>query len=824
MLVIPILRKFVKRIKKLLYTDVIVPVPLHDLFTYSIPVEMEGKIHEGSRVIVQFGKKKFYTAIVFSIYQATEPIKNIKAVTSILEDYPIVNPAQLRFWSWIATYYMCTLGDVFRAAVPSALKIESETFVIRNPEYESDEAFTAYEQKVFNELIAGKPFKISELEKLASISNILPVIKSLADKGAISLSETLQDDYKAKTETAIRLAKNFSEQELNYLLDGLSRAPKQQEVMLTYLQAKPLFRKDLLLLANTTTSVINELIKKGILATYEVQVDRIEYGESDLKAAHALNTFQEKAIVQIYQSFETKDVTLLHGVTGSGKTEIYIQMIKNAMAEGKQVLYLVPEIALTTQITDRLKKVFGNKLAVYHSRFNENERAETWNKLLSNSECQVVLGARSAIFLPFSDLGLIIVDEEHDASYKQQDPNPRYNARNAAIVLANMHRAKTILGTATPALETYYNALNSRYGLVSLNQRHANMALPQIEIINTKELRRKKQMKHFLSPPLIRYTQEALDNKNQIILFQNRRGYAPMLECKTCSWTPLCQHCDVSLTYHKGANIMVCHYCGATYKTPDECPNCETPTLDIVGYGTERVEEEVNELFPQAKVARMDLDTTRGKKAYEKLITDFETEKLDILIGTQMVSKGLDFEKVNIVGILNADSLMNYPDFRAHERAFQMLTQVSGRAGRKEKQGTVLLQTSQPNHPIIQFVRQNDYLSFYESEIEERRMFRYPPFYRLIEISLKAKDERRLEAASILFTELLRKTFNDRVLGPSVPPISRIQQLYIRKILLKIENSASIKDIRENIYYCKNYVTNTAEYKSIMIYFDVDPM
>lgn len=808
----------------MLYADVIVPVPLHDLFTYSVSAEMAGNIYEGSRVIVQFGKKKFYTAIVYKLHSSENVKENIKEITAVLDDYPIVTPLQLKFWNWIASYYMCTLGDVFRAAIPSALKIESETFVVRNPEYESDEPFTANELKVFNELIAGKPFKISEIEKLTGINNILPTIKALADKKAVELSETLQNDYKPKTETAVRLAKDFSEKELNYLLDSLSRAAKQHEVLLVYLQAKPLFRRDLLQLANTTAGVVNELVKKNILTLYEVETDRLQYGESDLEAAHQLNLYQENALAEIYKSYQTKEVTLLHGVTGSGKTEIYIQMIKNAIKEGKQVLYLVPEIALTTQITDRLKKVFGNKLAVYHSRFNENERAETWNKLLSGGECQVVLGARSAIFLPFSKLGLIIVDEEHDASYKQQDPSPRYNARNSAIVLASIHRAKTILGTATPALETYYNALSGRYGLVSLAQRHADMALPQIEVINIKELRRKKQMKHFLSPPLIRYTQEALDNQNQVILFQNRRGYAPLLECKTCSWTPLCKHCDVSLTYHKGASLMVCHYCGATYKTPEECPNCETPTLDIVGYGTERVEEEVNEIFTGARVARMDLDTTRGKKAYEKLISDFETGKLDMLIGTQMVSKGLDFEKVNIVGILNADSLMNYPDFRAHERAFQMLTQVSGRAGRKEKQGTVLLQTSQPDHPIVRFVKQNDYLSFYNTEIEERQMFRYPPFYRLIEISLKGRDERTLDEASLQFANLLKKTFGDRVLGPSTPPVSKIQRLYIRKILLKLENSASAKDIRENIFYCKSYMTNMAEYKSILINFDVDPM
>lgn len=809
-----------------LYIDAILPVPLDALFTYSVPNAMASSIHVGSRVIVQFGKKKFYTAIVYRCYEAENKGDEIKEVAAPLEDYPIVNTFQLKLWNWISTYYMCTLGDVFRAALPSALKIESETFVTINPEYEGEEPFTPNEQKIFACLSSEKAYKLSELEKLSGVANIIPPIKSLADKGAIYLRETLRDDYQSKKEIAVKLAKDFSEKGLIEIIDALSRAPKQQRLLLDFLQikSKPLFRKELLEQADSTTATLNELVKKNILATYEIEVDRITYGETDLEAAKKLNEHQEKAHQEIIQSFSTYDVTLLHGVTGSGKTEIYIQMIKDAIQEGKQVLYLVPEIALTTQITDRLKGVFGNKLAVFHSRFNENERAETWNKLLLGSECQVVLGARSAIFLPFSNLGLIIVDEEHEASYKQQDPAPRYNARNAAIMLANFHKAKVLLGTATPAMETYYNAQTKRYGLVNLTKRHADMALPTIEIVNTKELRRRKQMKSFLSPPLMEHIQEALDNENQVILFQNRRGYAPLLECKTCSWTPQCQHCDVSLTYHKGARMMSCHYCGASYRIPEECPNCETPSLEVLGHGTERIAEEVSDTFPEARVARMDLDTTRGKKSYEKIISEFEDNKSNILVGTQMVSKGLDFEKVNIVGILNADSLLNYPDFRAHERAFQMLTQVSGRAGRKGKQGTVLLQTSQPNHPIIQFVKHNDYRAFFDMQIEERNLFRYPPFYRLIEITLRAKDERILDAAANQLGQLLRDTFGDRLLGPVRPPISRVQTLYIRKILLKIENNASIADVRASINYSQTYVTSMPSFKSVLVHYDVDPM
>lgn len=810
----------------LLYVDAILPVPLHGLFTYSVPTEMAKGIHEGSRIIVQFGKKKFYTAIVHKLYKAEQKPEEIKEITAILEDYPIVNSIQLKFWDWISSYYMCTLGDVFRAALPSALKIESETFITLNPEYEGEEPFTPNEQRIFANLSSEKAYKLSELEKVTGIANVIPPIKSLADKGAVFLRETLGDDYKVKTEVAVKIAKQFTEKGLVDIIDALSRAPKQQQLLLDFLQIKtqPLFRKDLLQQTGATTATLNELVKKNILSTYDIEVDRIDYGESDFEAAHKLNEYQEQAYKEIYTAFEKHETTLLHGVTGSGKTEIYIQMIKDAIEEGKQVLYLVPEIALTTQITDRLKGVFGNKLAVFHSRFNENERAETWNKLLIGNECQVVLGARSAIFLPFSKLGLIIVDEEHEASYKQQDPAPRYNARNSAIVLANFHKAKVLLGTATPAMETYYNALTKRYGLVNLTKRHADIALPEVEIVNTKELRRKKLMKSFLSPPLASHIQEALDNKNQVILFQNRRGFAPLLECKTCAWTPQCKHCDVSLTYHKGARMMVCHYCGTTYRIPEECPSCETPTLDILGYGTERIEEEVSETFPDAKVSRMDLDTTRGKKSYERIISDFEANKSNILVGTQMVSKGLDFERVNIVGILNADSLLNYPDFRAHERAFQMLTQVSGRAGRKGKQGTVLLQTSQPNHPIIQFVKHNDYRAFFDMQLEERNIFRYPPFYRLIEITLRAKNERTLDAAAAQLGAVLRETFGERLLGPSRPPISRVQTLYIRKILLKIENNASAADVRASIIYSQNYVTNISDFKSVLVHYDVDPM
>jgi len=812
----------------MLYADVILPLPLQGLYTYSVPYDIYKSVHEGSRVIVQFGKKKFYTAIVFRIYEAEAKMSPVKEIVTHLEDYPIVTPSQLRFWEWIAFYYMCSLGDVYRAALPSALKLESETHVLLNPNFEGKEPFTPNERKVFYQLSPDKPLSIAEIEKLTSIPNVIPVIKSLVDKQAAFISEDIQNTYSAKTITAIRLVRDFTEEEICKLLDELAKAKKQQHLLTIFLDLNskynPVLKKHLLDEADVSQAVLTGLIEKEILESYNFEVSRFDYGLSDLNAAYQLNSYQQKAYKEIIESFKEKDVNLLHGVTSSGKTEIYIQLIKDTIAKGKQVLYLLPEIALTTQITNRLKAVFGNSLAVYHSKFNDNERAETWNNLLKNDDIQVVLGARSAIFLPFRNLGLIIVDEEHEGSYKQQDPAPRYNARNASIVLADMHGAKVLLGTATPAIETYYNALTGRYGLVTLTKRHEDIELPEMAVINTKELRRKKQMKSILSPPLVNQMKEALQKKEQIILFQNRRGFASMLECKNCSWTPHCNNCDVSLTYHKSQRMMVCHYCGAAYPVPVECPECKTPTLDILGYGTERIEEEVNNLFPEAAIARMDLDTTRGKRSYERIISDFEDNKTNILIGTQMVSKGLDFENVSIVGILNADNLLNYPDFRAYEKAYQLMTQVSGRAGRKNKQGLVVLQTAHPSHPIISYVKQNDYESFYKIQAEERKIFRYPPYYRLINIVLRARDEKTVDRAASELAQALKLSFGGRILGPGKPPVSRIQSLYIRNILLKIENNASIQKVREAIYLHQQTVFKNPDFKSVLLHYDVDPM
>jgi len=812
----------------ILYADVVLPLSLQGLYTYAIPFNLENSVKEGSRVIVQFGKKRFYTAIVFKVYKPEKEISPIKEVISVLEDYPIVTRSQLKFWEWVSFYYMCSLGDVYRAALPSVLKLESETHVVLNPDFESNEPLSTSENKVYYQLSSTRAQTIAEIEKHTGLSNVIPAIKSLVDKGAAIISEDIRNIHFAKTQSAIRLTRQFTEEELCHILDDLGRAKKQQQLLSTFLhlslENNKVLKKELLEKTDASSTVLSELIRKNILEVYDFEISRFDYGETNIDRAYKLNEYQQRAYDEITGSFKEKDVVLLHGVTSSGKTEIYIQLIKDAVSRGKQVLYLLPEIALTTQITNRLKTVFGNKLAVYHSKFNDNERAETWNRMLKNKDVQVILGARSAIFLPFNNLDLIIVDEEHEGSYKQQEPAPRYNARNSAIVLAGMLHAKVLLGTATPSMESYYNALSGRYGLVELTRRYENIELPHIEVVNTKELRRKKQMKSFLSPPLIDEADKALSKKEQVILFQNRRGFSSMLECKNCSWTPHCIHCDVSLTYHKSQRSMVCHYCGAAYPVPTECPECKTPTLDFLGYGTERIEEEVSDIFPDASIGRMDLDTTRGKKSYEQIITKFEENKTNILIGTQMVSKGLDFDNVSVVGILNADNLLNYPDFRAYEKAYQLMTQVSGRAGRKNKRGLVMLQTSHPSHPVINYVKKNDYISFYQMQLEERKIFRYPPFFRLISIVIRGRDEIIVERAATQFTQALKQSFGQRILGPGKPPVSRIQSLYIRNILLKIENNASIQKVRESINYHQSVIFSDPSFKSLLLHYDVDPM
>ena len=817
------------------YVDVILPLPLANTFTYSVPDEWADLVRIGMRVIVPFGKKKMYTAVIYLVHTVTPTVYEAKDIICLLDNEPILRRPQLKFWEWISSYYQAFLGDVYQAAVPAGLKLESETKVCINPEFEAEVVLSDKEEKILMALSEGKPVTITELNKVTEMRDVMPTLNKLLEKGAVEISEELTDKFRAKTETFVRItAEALKEDNLRQIFDDLSRAKKQLEVLMKYIdlskcliptKQREVSRKDLLEKSGATTAVLSALIERGVLETYLKEVGRLDVSEIQTAEVYPLNEFQQTAFREIEKQFVEKQVVLLHGVTSSGKTELYIHLINKALAEGKQVLYLVPEIALTTQLTTRLKRVFGKRLGVYHSKFSDAERVEIWNNVLNDKSYDVIIGVRSSIFLPFRQLGLIIVDEEHESSYKQYDPAPRYHARNAAIVLASMHGAKTLLGTATPAIETYFNAQNGKFGLVELNQRHEDMAMPEILVVDTKEAYRKKQMESHFSDTLLEKIAKALQNKEQIILFQNRRGYAPYIECKACAYVPHCKNCDVSLTVHKAFNTLTCHYCGYTEPIPNICPACKMPgTLYTKGFGTEKIEDEIRQIFPDARVSRMDLDTTRSKKSYEKIISDFEQHKVDILIGTQMVSKGLDFESVSLVGILNADNMLNFPDFRAHERAYQLMAQVSGRAGRKNKRGTVILQTTTTEHAIIGQVIRNDYANMYATQCEERKLFRYPPFFRMIQIVIRHRDPNILNQASTRMAADLRAVFGNRVLGPNIPSVSRIQNLYIKHILLKFEVEASAERAKEILRQITNQIISEPKFKALWINLDVDPM
>lgn len=772
------------------YVEVILPLPLEGTFTYVVPDALLDKVVPCVRLLVPFGKTKTYIGIC-DTYPSDHPNNNddndgikYKAILAIIDDGPVLLPQQLQLWHWIANYYMSPIGDVYKAALPSGLKGE--------------------------------------------------------------------DTYKPHTEEYVCLGKQFrGEQELHIALDGLARATKQQKVLMSYLELSGIANVPELVstdvtqtdnkqhnqlravskdeLRNTThcsLAIINSLIEKGILQTYRKEVSRLNNGYDKLQpnAIHALNDAQTIAYDKILLQMMAHNVTLLHGVTSSGKTEIYIHLIFKALQEHKQVLYLLPEIALTVQITNRLRCVFGNKLGIYHSRYNDEERVEIWQKQLSNEPYEVILGARSAVFLPFQRLGLVIIDEEHENSFKQQDPAPRYHARSVAIVLAQMYGAKTLLGTATPSIESYRNAQLGKYGLVTLSQRYKDIQLPTIEVVDIKDLRRRKLMSGPFSPRLIAAVRNALQRGEQAILFQNRRGFAPMIECRTCGWVPHCPNCDVSLTYHKSMNVLTCHYCGYTERVPEQCPNCESKDIKGRGYGTEKIEDEIMEVFPDARIARMDLDTTRTKNAYERLINDFSAGKTNLLIGTQMVSKGLDFDHVSVVGILDADNMLNYPDFRAYEHAFTMMAQVSGRAGRKGKQGLVILQTKNPELPVIQQVVNNSYTAFYKSQLEERTAFHYPPFFHLIYIYIKHRNNDIVESASMELGSRIREIFGNRVLGPDKPTVARVKTLHIRKIMLKLENGIDYKLAKQYLRSIRDTMMKEKRYGALTIYFDVDPL
>ena len=780
------------------------------------------------RVAVPFGKTKIFTAIVFEIHQNKPTAYKAKEIHQILDEEPIITEKQLEQWKWISEYYICSLGDVMRAAIPNALLLESETIVLKNEKFEEEEKLNDDEYLIFEALQQQSVLKIEEISKILNKKNVLPVIDTLLDKGVLTLKEELFQQYKPKLIKYIRLNVKYKQEEkLNDLLKEFNRAKKQREVLLTFFSKqassqKPIKEKDLRDSAQASSAVVKALIDKEIFEIYTIQKDRVTF-DNKIIALKELSDEQNDALKNIKHSFINKEVSLFHGVTSSGKTEIYAHLIQEVIDKGKQVLYLLPEIALTTQIISRLQNFFGDKISVFHSKYSINERVEVWNNLIQKKDkAQIILGARSSVLLPFSNLGLIIVDEEHETSYKQFDPSPRYHARDTAIVLAKFHQCKILLGSATPSVESFYNVKQNKYGYVRLDRRFGNVLLPEIELVDIKEKHRKKRMTGHFSDRLLKLIEEALAEKEQVILFQNRRGYSPIVECTTCGVAPQCPNCDVSLTYHKYRHELRCHYCGFHRVMPTVCPACENPTLDTKGFGTEQIEIELQSLFPDSKVGRMDLDTTRGKYGYHKIITAFQEQEIDILVGTQMLTKGLDFQNVTLVGVLNADNLLNFPDFRAHERSYQLMVQVSGRAGRAKKRGKVAIQTFNPYHQILQQVTTNDYENMYNDQINERHSFHYPPLIRLIKITLKHKDFNKVNNASEWLGKSLKNSFHENVLGPTSPAISRIRNQHLKTILIKLPKSQSLKQSKEIVQKIKNSFQSIAEFRPVRFVVDVD--
>ncbi len=814
------------------FADVILPIISPKLYTYHIPAQLEGKVKTGQRVIIQI-RKRLYTGIVANLH-GNKPEYETKEIKEIVDEEPFLDKRHIELWQWIADYYMCTPGEVFMAALPPSLRLESNQKIFLVAE-QAEAGLTPEEQLALTAL-KKKPLTIKELEKKTSSQNILKLVKSLTQKGLIAVDQVVENPFKPKKEKFIKLADSIdNEQKLNATIEKLLRAKKQAEILLRYITlARPDFenphkeipRKLLLENIKNGQAPLKALIDKGILTEIEKEVSRFDQGKESGQAKE-LSEAQTKALEEIRTTFDTKDVTLLFGVTSSGKTEIYIRLIQEYLDKGKQILYLLPEIALTPQIINRLQKVFGDRVGIYHSKLNDNERAEIWQRIngqTAQTPYDIIVGVRSAIFLPFKNLGLIIVDEEHENTYKQFDPAPRYNARDLAIIIARQHKAKVLLGTATPSIETFYNAQKGKYGFVELTERYENIELPEIILADTKLAYQKKQMKGIFHPLLLEEIGNALNNKEQVILFRNRRGFAPFVECQNCGWIPKCKQCDVSLTYHKEDNKLVCHYCGYSIEVPYTCKACGSTNMKFRSFGTERIEDELKIYYPEATIQRLDLDTTRGKNAHQKIIESFENREIDILVGTQMVTKGLDFDNVSIVGILNADSMLNYPDFRAHERAYMLMTQVSGRAGRKKKRGKVIIQTSNPAHPVFGYVIENDYRKMYSEIMAERQMFNYPPITRLIKIGVKHKDQAMVEVFADMLAKELRKTLNHRVLGPEYPVVKKVQNWFRKDIIIKLEKEISPSKTKK---YIRNTVTRlqaTQNFYKIHIIFDVDPM
>ena len=812
------------------FVEVILPLSLSKTFTYQVSESEFDYIKKGMRVAVPFGKSKIYTALVIDCHQEQPTLYDAKEIHQIIDEKPIVSEIQIAHWQWIASYYMCPIGDVYRGAMPSALLLESETIISNKTDFFQDESQLSDEEYlIFEALQQQSSLKVSDVMSILNKKNIFPIIQKLLNKNVIVLNEEMVETYKPKLVKYIRLHSKYeSNESLSQLLELLKAATKQKELVLQYfqlkaLEKKPIQAKNLVDSANSTAAVLKALVDKEIFESYFIQEDRVNFSDDANPKKLELSPVQKIAFDGITESFKLKEVCLLHGVTSSGKTEIYTKIIEEFLEKDQQVLYLLPEIALTTQLVSRLSHYFGNKVAVFHSKYSNNERVEVWNQVNNSSEnAKIVIGARSALFLPFTNLGCIIIDEEHEQTFKQVDPAPRYHARDAAIVLANFFKAKVILGSATPSLETYNNATSGKYGLVTLSERYGSVMMPDIALVDLKDKYFRKKMSGHFSDTLIEEITQATFLGEQVILFQNRRGYSPLLECMTCGHVPQCQQCDVSLTYHKHKNQLRCHYCGYSIAKPTHCHSCSSVDLTTKGFGTEQIQQELILLFPNATIGRMDQDTTRGKFGFEKIINSFKNREIDILVGTQMLAKGLDFDNVTLVGIMNADNMLYHPDFRAFERSFQMMTQVSGRSGRSEKRGNVIIQTYNPNHNTIQQVTNNDYSGMYNEQLNERKNFQYPPFFKLIKLTIKHRDFDKLKEGSMWLYEVLKQHLQMPVLGPEEPSISRIRNEYIRTILIKIPTNLAVGSTKKQLQKMLNSFEAVPQYRSIKTIINVD--
>jgi primosomal protein N' (replication factor Y) len=821
--------------RKTFFADVLLPVPIHQVFTYRIPFELNDSLAFGLRVIVPFGKSKLVTGIVTEVHERIPEAYQAKYIEYVLDEYPIITKKQFQFWTWISQYYMAPLGDVMNASLPANFKLSSETKIVLHPDFENNQVLDEREQMVVDSLRTNEQMDLKELSTLLAIKTIQPLIKKLIDKRIVLSFEALNERFSPKTVLCYTLTETFLDGSLltSFIadLERKSTAKKQVDALLLILnegnyrdnEIQPVLKKTLVD-QGASISALQTLEKNGVIESLRIEVTRLKGFGQDIKDKKDLTEAQKDALQKVKESQEKNIVTLLHGVTGSGKTELYVELIEELLAKGKQVLFLIPEIALTTQLIERLSAYFGDQIGVYHSKFNQNERVEIWNTVLANdpTKFRLIIGARSSIFLPFQELGLIIVDEEHENTFKQTDPSPRYNARDASIVLAHLHNAKVLLGTATPSIESYFNAKSGKYGLVELSERYLGLQMPEILCANLRSEKKNQSMQSHFSGLLMENIKEALARDEQVILFQNRRGYTPMWSCEVCAWTPRCKNCDVSLTYHKQTNTLKCHYCGHITPPVGSCGACGSNRLKMVGFGTEKIEDELSLLLPNVVIQRLDLDSTRSKNAYETILNEFENRQINILVGTQMITKGLDFDNVGLVGVLDADMLLNRPDYRAFERAFQLMVQVAGRAGRKNKKGKVIIQTSNPDHWVLERVKEHDYSGFYETEIQERKLFFYPPFYKIIDLTLRNTDELKLNIAAQNLVEKLRPVFKERVVGPEFPLIKRIQNFYIKEIKIKIEKDAPERKVKQKLQEIIDLFYAEPANKSTRLSIDVD--